>query len=155
MNYDAIFRPLFSFVAHATNSGPDGTNCVVDPLVVFSELEDLIAAPLALRHSSGGDGFEQAWFAVRAWLDETLAGLRDAGSDGPSARRPGRFADDDSGEEFFTRLDALLDGGAGGDNPERTEVIRVYASCLELGFLGRHRNHGDVATLERFIAISA
>jgi type VI secretion system protein ImpK len=85
--------------------------------------------------------FEEALFAVSAWVDETLL---TSGWERRDGWRPVRlqrrlFATSTAGEEFFERLDTLEQG--------REDVREVYAACLRLGFTGRY--HTDPARLRQ------
>jgi len=87
--------------------------------------------------------YQQARFAVCAWVDEMLVGstwehrelwLRDQ-------LQRAFFNTTRAGEEFFERLASL--------GPQEREVREVYYLCLALGFSGRFCKQGDEHQLEK------
>ncbi len=87
------------------------------------------------------DDYDQARFAICAWVDEALLN-----SSWPHRRdwmsqqlQHTYYAVMDAGEKFFDRLHAL--------GPHQLEVREVYYLCLALGFTGRYFN--DEYTLEQ------
>jgi len=81
-------------------------------------------------------GFQEEWeealFAVCAWIDETVLcsewSERDRWQD--NQLQLVHFHTTNAGNEFFSRLNALA--------PEALPVREVYAYCLALGFKGRY-----------------
>ncbi len=141
IKYLDVFRPILSFGAHAalTAVSRDEPVSASDAAAIFAELDRLVQKAFAHKTVANGADFDDAWFAVAAWLDEKLAPLRTlAGVD--SSRRLQRVYFDtlNAGEEFFTRLENLLQAQAAAPTPERGGVLDVYDACLDLGFLGRH-----------------
>ena len=112
---------------------------------VKGALDRLLAKSEALA-SEGNlerEAFDQARFAVCAWVDERLAGsawqhkqlwLRD------QLQRT-LFNTTEAGEEFFARLAGL--------GLQQREVREVYYICLVLGFCGRFCQPGDEYQLEQ------
>ncbi len=78
------------------------------------------------------DEWQEALFAVCAWIDETILcsewSARGKWQEDQLQRL--HFQTMNGGEEFFNRLAAL--------NPEATSIREVYAYCLALGFKGRY-----------------
>lgn len=138
MDYIDVFRPIFSFGAHAVLSAGNWHEGDFDFKSAHADLEKLVVSALSRRRPDEAESFDLAWFAVCAWLDEKVAGLRvhGFGEIGESMQR--RFFNTvNAGEEFFEKLETLLEA----DNeaiPRRREIVDVYGSCLELGFLGRY-----------------
>lgn len=100
---------------------------------------DLLAGQTGLPH----DDFDQARFAVCAWIDEMLGS-------GPWEHRQLWLKDQlqrlhfhttEAGEEFFDRLNRL--------DASQGEVREVYYLCLALGFTGRFCKPGDHYQLEQ------
>ena len=55
------------------------------------------------------------------------------------------FAENNAGENFFHRLNWLR------NDPQRKQVLSVYAACLLLGFQGSYQLQGNTAALEVLI----
>lgn len=104
-----------------------------------------------LAESEGGvarggfprEDFEQARFAVCAWIDEALLNA-------PWKKRSIWLKDQlqrqfynttDAGEEFFDRLSSI--------GLHQREVREVFYLCLALGFTGRYCHPGDEYQLEQ------
>lgn len=88
------------------------------------------------------EDYDQARFAVFAWIDETLLS-----SDWAEKNRwqgeqlqLGYYRTAEAGEQFFERLGAI--------GPHQREVREVYYLCLAMGFLGRYCHEGDEFLLE-------
>lgn len=89
------------------------------------------------------EDFDQARFAVCAWVDEAILGS--------SWQQKSLWLKDelqrfyynttDAGEEFFERLNAL--------GLHQREVREVYYLCLAIGFTGRYCHPGDEYQLEQ------
>ncbi|MEW6261649.1 MAG: DotU family type IV/VI secretion system protein [Thermodesulfobacteriota bacterium] len=97
------------------------------------------------KAGSGGlapDDFQEAKFAVCAWVDETIMLSTWAGRTQWAANTLQRqyFNTANAGEEFFVRLEKVP-----AENPA---VREVYATCLGLGFLGRYWSEERKAELE-------
>ena len=82
---------------------------------------------------------QEAEFCLVAFLDEAILGTSWHGRDAWSAEplQLTHYDRYDAGEQFFTRLKALLDEGG-----TRTAVMEVYYLCLALGFKGRYAIQG-------------
>lgn len=87
--------------------------------------------------------YDEARFAVCAWVDETVLNM-------PWAHREEwlkvllqaeHYGTTKAGEEFFERLNLL--------RPEQAPVREVYSLCLALGFTGRYCAPGDELLLEQ------
>lgn len=146
MPYIDIFRPLLSFGAHAANSatalGPDESKAA------FVQLERLVGDALRQKTPANAGYFDDAWFAVAAWLDEKLLDIRNAAGAERLQRR--YFNTVNAGEEFFDRLDNLLRDQAAKPEPDRADAVDVYGVCLDLGFLGRHYRPEDAPRLAEY-----
>jgi type VI secretion system protein ImpK len=89
------------------------------------------------------DEYDQARFALCAWVDEAILGS--------SWQHKNRWLNDqlqrlhynttDAGEEFFERLSNI--------GLHQRDVREVYYLCLALGFSGRYCNPGDEYNLEQ------
>lgn len=91
----------------------------------------------ALRHGYTRDQTSQSSFAFVAFLDEVILSSDDPCRD-DWAKKPLQedvFGVSTAGEQFFMRLDTLLDCS---DSPQLIDVLEVYALCLLLGFQGRY-----------------
>ncbi|MHB8137732.1 MAG: DotU family type IV/VI secretion system protein [Smithellaceae bacterium] len=92
------------------------------------------------------DDYEQARFAVCAWIDETLLNSSWSGKEAWMRQQLQRiyYQTTDAGEIFFDRLNRL--------GPHQLEVREVYYLCLALGFTGRYFN--DDYNLEQIKTIN-
>ena len=86
--------------------------------------------------------FDDAKFAVCAWVDETIMlsdweGRAEWGAQ-PLQRR--HFNTTNAGEEFFDHLDKLP--------PQEKEVREVYVTCLGLGFRGLYFQEDEQSVLD-------
>ena len=109
------------------------------------------------------DLYNHARFAVFAWVDEAVlvskwSGVREWLKH-PLQRQ--YYATANAGEEFFERLDKLLnrnkgpvdqsifadmekkDEFSGGNGDGLAEVLEVYALCLSLGYTGKYFSNGE------------
>ncbi len=153
VKYLDVFRPVLSFGAHAALAAVSSAGAASpgEAEAVFSELDRLLQKAFSQKTVANGLDFDEAWFAVAAWLDEKLAPLRSmAGVDSSSRLQRVYFDTLNAGEEFFTRLETLLQTQATEPTPERAAVLDVYAACLELGFLGRHYRAEERMWLEEY-----
>lgn len=151
--YNAVFRPLFAYGAHVTLAASAWGDQSPDLGSVREDLALLVENALASRRVQDEKNFDNAWFAVCAWLDEKLAGILSADGGGHFELMQRRFFNTlNAGEEFFQRLAALLDGEEGEPDARaaREEIVKVYGSCLELGFKGRYFRPDDRPDLEAF-----
>lgn len=80
------------------------------------------------------DDFEQARFAICAWVDEALVNSTWSDKNAWMSRQLQQtyYNTTDAGEKFFERLQTL--------GPHQLEVREVYYLCLALGFTGRYFN---------------
>ncbi len=141
MKYLDLFRPILAFGAHAALTAVSKTEPVSasEAAAIFAELDRLVQKAFVSKTVANGLEFDDAWFAVAAWLDEKLAPLRVlAGVDSSKRLQRVYFDTLNAGEEFFTRLENLLQVQVTSPTPERAGVLDVYDACLDLGFLGRH-----------------
>ena len=105
---------------------------------LLTESENFVARGLFPR-----DDYEQARFALCAWVDEAILSSH--------WQHKNRWLNDqlqrlhynttDAGEEFFTRLNSV--------GLHQREVREVYYLCLALGFTGRYCHSGDEYNLEQ------
>ncbi len=145
MDYRAAFRPIFSLAAHAAQAVADGRAAAVDPDSLRADLERLLARARRGRADHGGERFDQAWFPLCAWLNETMGrfpGETNFRNREGHLRRHVQAGD--AGGEFFERLNLHLYAAESGENASgELAVIDVYRSALELGFLGRYHRPED------------
>lgn len=131
MDYTELFRPIFVHVGHLVLNLSEPARLHVSPAAIVGELQamlqDVFRNPAADRSD-----FPRAWFPLRAWLDERLRGL--PGGDCLCGQLVQAEAGAES--EFFRRLNLLLAA------PDAEELVRVYATCLELGFRGYYARPG-------------
>jgi len=90
-----------------------------------------------------GDDYDQARFAICAWIDEAVMnsawGERLAWTREPLQLK--FYQTTNAGELFFERLNNL--------GPHQNEVREVYYLCLAMGFMGRYGNEEDRFLLEQ------
>lgn len=81
-----------------------------------------------------------ASFAVVAFLDETILSSDWSQKDGWLAKplQMELFDRYDAGEEFFTRLEELLE-----EPGANAEILEVYFLCMALGFKGKYQMHAQ------------
>jgi len=85
---------------------------------------------------TGDDSISEALYAIVALIDETVLSSPGVCRDYWFARpvQLDLFGDNIAGEEFFRKLQKLL------DRPERKkDVLEVYYLCLSLGFEGKYK----------------
>lgn len=89
--------------------------------------------------------FDDARYAVCAWLDETLLNI--SWTHRTTWQRAllqlELYGSTRAGEEFFDRLNQL--------SPAQNRVREVYFTCLALGFMGRFCHEGDELLLEQLV----
>lgn len=109
-----------------------------------------------------GQSFEAAFFAVCAWIDEQILNSQWQGREKwlikPMQKR--YYNTLQAGEKFYDYLDQLLDTGQPGESEEfilsskdqaqsgcteqgRKQALKVFATCLALGFRGRYFRQED------------
>lgn len=88
-----------------------------------------------------GESVKSAQYAIVAFLDEVILGAdwpgREQWSQRPLQLR--YFDEVTAGERFYKKLDALR----GSKDPEKLDVLEVYATCLALGFKGKFSEAED------------
>lgn len=104
-----------------------------------------------LTESEGGvvrggfarEDYEQARFAVCAWIDEAMlnSSWKERGLWLKDQLQRRFYNTTDAGEEFFDRLSAI--------GLHQREVREVFYLCLALGFTGRYCHSGDEYQLEQ------
>lgn len=115
------------------------------PEEVKSDLSTLLKESEALFIQGGfpREDYEQARFAVCAWVDEALLNSpweeKHCWIDDQLQRNC--YKTTDAGEEFFDRLNAL--------GLHQREVREVYYLCLAIGFSGRYCHPGEEYRLEQ------
>lgn len=142
MHLTDSFIELFAFVSHFL------ITVQVRP-IPFEQVRGTVVRLLAQSESCVDQGhfpredFDQARFAVCAWVDEML--LSSAWEQKHLWLREQLqrtyFSTTGAGEEFFERLDGL--------GPQHREVREVYYLCLVLGFSGRFCEPDDQYRLEQ------
>lgn len=139
MKYRPLFRPLLSYGAHAALAATTPGSGGVDAGTVYAGLERLVAEALSHRTAANAEYFDESWFAAAAWLDEKLAQARITTGEEAGPRFQRRYFDTaNAGEEFFERLDKLVERWKESRDPEIANVIDVYVACIDLGFLGKY-----------------
>lgn len=112
---------------------------------VKNDVERLIAASKdrAGQTRASADDYDQARFAVFAWVDEVILSSNWAHKNRWQGEQLQRiyFQTTDAGELFFDRLNTL--------GPHQRDVREVYYLCLALGFMGRYCNEGDEYLLDQ------
>jgi type VI secretion system protein ImpK len=142
MHLSDCFMKTLAYVSYFLKSvetrQPDYEQTNDDILRLLRESETLFAQGKFSR-----DDYDQARFAVCAWVDEALLkspwNHRNQWLKNQLQRN--FFSTTDAGEEFFTRLTAI--------GLHQREAREVYYLCLALGFTGRHCHPGDEYQLEQ------
>jgi type VI secretion system protein ImpK len=106
---------------------------------VKSDIDRLVvqADTCAQREGLGGDDYEQARFAIFAWVDEVIlnSGWQAKAEWQRQMLQRQHYQTTEAGELFFERLNDL--------GPHQRDVREVYYLCLAMGFTGRYCNPGD------------
>ncbi len=131
MDYCQIVRPLFAYVSHLARNQTERAGPAFPHASVRDDLQSILLAVFRDPRAAGPD-FENAWFAVRCWLAESLAAL----PHGDDLCERLLDVPQNGESEFFTRLSRLIDQSGNED------VVRVYAVCLDLGFRGYYAKPG-------------
>ena len=97
----------------------------------------------ARQSPSSAEDYDQARFAVFAWVDEVILSSDWAHKKRWQGEQLQRiyFQTTNAGELFFERLNNL--------GPHQRDVREVYYVCLALGFMGRYCHDGDEYLLEQ------
>ena len=141
MHLTDCFIELFAYVTHFVKTVPARQPS-------HEQVRQSVLRLLALSESRMGQGqfskedFDQAKFAVCAWVDEMLLSS-------PWHERQTWLGDklqktfltSDAGVDFFERLNAL--------GLHQREVREVYYLCLALGFTGKYCGPGDEYQLDQ------
>ncbi|OEU66690.1 MAG: type IV secretion protein DotU [Desulfovibrio sp. S3730MH75] len=170
MHLSDCFLELFTFIRLVTDSqgqvDADYDTVRKDISVLIERLEER-----ALDNGFSSEEFDEARFAVFAWVDETVLCSSWVGTREwlklPLQRE--FYGTANGGEEFFERLDVLLGArekpvdetlfadfakesekeSFGEDLNGNVEVLEVYTLCLSLGFTGVHFNDSDFSRLDQ------
>ncbi|MCD8141605.1 MAG: hypothetical protein LUE17_17870 [Planctomycetaceae bacterium] len=67
-----MLRPVFAYVSHLVRNRTERCGLAFPHASVREDLQAILLAVLKDPRAAGPD-FEDAWFAVRCWLAETLA----------------------------------------------------------------------------------
>lgn len=151
--YYELFRPLFAYGAHLTLAATAWGDERPDLLMVQTDLNLMIDTIVAARRPADTVDFDNAWFAMCAWLDEKLSGILGSGhEEGYELLQRRYFNTLNAGEEFFTRLDDILEPAEPDetDPTARSEILKVYGAALELGFRGKFFRVEDQPPLEAY-----
>ncbi len=142
MHLSDCFMEVMAYVTYFLKSAeakqPPHAQVQADIRRLLAESEGLVMRGLFPR-----DDYDQARFAVCAWVDEAILSSswqqKNLWLNDQLQRL--HFNTTDAGEEFFERLNAL--------GLHRRAVREVYYLCLALGFTGRYCHPGDEYQLEQ------
>lgn len=121
----------------------------------FQQIRDSLYTMLADTEAKAADSdidirdYDEARFAVCAWIDESLLAVSDKLREFWSRNLLQRHFYDlsNAGELFFTRLAQL--------SPARIEVKEIYLLCIALGFAGVYGEKQNVASLQKYFELHA
>lgn len=130
MDYASLFRPIFAYTAHVAAAAKQPGWLESHALTVKRDLSLLLGSAMQSKTEPLDPNFDQAWFALTAWLHVTLNQLPD-GDELANQLVP---ADQNKNEEFFRRLSLLLTPLPGGYPRDIKEILKVYSLCLDLGY---------------------
>lgn len=112
---------------------------------VKGRIEGLIEQSARTMRECGIDprDYDDARFAVFAWIDETLLNMPWSHREEwrRSMLQASYYGTTNAGEEFFERLNRL--------RPDDKAVRTVYYLCLSLGFRGRYHSDGEAFLIEQ------
>ena len=112
---------------------------------VKSDIDRLViqADTSAQREGLSGEDYEQARFAIFAWVDEVILNSAWQAKEQWQRQMLQRvhYQTTEAGELFFERLNNL--------GPHQRDVREVYYLCLAMGFTGRYCNPGDEFLIEQ------
>jgi type VI secretion system protein ImpK len=136
--FTGVMAYVSSLLKSAETSQPPYDEVKEEIRRLLFDSEALVSRGLVPR-----DDFDQARFAVCAWVDEAILDSRWLQKQRWLSDELQRFYyhTADAGEQFFQRLDGL--------GPQQREVREVYYLCLALGFSGRYCQPGDEQRLEQ------
>lgn len=134
------FAELIAYVAYFTNSRNISSLSFEQ---VQIDVHRLLTETESTMRSTGIDieEYNEARFAVCAWVDETLLSSNWDGStewQRDSLQRK-YFQTSDAGQEFFERLNNL--------GQQQRDAREIYYLCLAMGFKGRYHQDGDAPLL--------
>ena len=150
MDNDSIFRPIIAYAAHLAVAGSDPDYLETHRHGIENDLSHLVDCVMDYRRNPLDPNFDQSWFAVNAWLHETLERLP---IKNPASVLPELPENHET--EFFRRLGLLLTPLPGGYPDEILDIIQVYATCIELGYQGYHRHSKNRSDLKRYRSLCA
>ncbi|MDH4273413.1 MAG: DotU family type IV/VI secretion system protein [Gammaproteobacteria bacterium] len=131
-----IFSHLFAYVQGLRRLGGQSHPAYQ---VVRTRINSLLEESAARARDGATDprDYDEARFAVCAWVDETLMSTPWSASEEwrRNLLQSELYGITNAGEEFFERLNRIPN--------EQNEVREVYFWCLGLGFTGRFCNPGD------------
>lgn len=136
MHLTDCFVELIAYVAYTTRTidrkQPPYEQVKNDIQRMISESESRFS-----RSSFSQEDYEQARFAVFAWIDETILSSSWKEKDRWQVEKlQYRYYDTgDAGELFFEKLNRL--------GPHQRDVREVYYLCLAMGFKGQYHSDGD------------
>lgn len=142
MHLSSSFIDLMAYVSNLMKTletkQPSYEEVMANIHQLFSESEQKMPATSATREE-----YNQARFAVCAWIDETILNScwqhRHLWLNEELQRL--HYNTSDAGDKFFERLESL--------GPYEREVREVYYLCLALGFAGRYCQPGDTYHLQQ------
>lgn len=135
--YADVFATVFAFRAAKNEERPSYR-------ALRSRLTSLLAEGKRAADEDGGDPKGDAHYAIVALIDETVMSsdwehAEEWGHEPLQVQHFGQFV---AGEEFFHRLDTVLQGSA-------SELLEIYHTCLCAGFRGMYRDDPDALTTRR------
>lgn len=142
MHLSDCFIDIFAygtfFLKTVDSKNPSYEQVKADIRRLLAESEGLVA-----RGGFPRDDYEQARFAVCAWIDEALLNSpwKDRSLWLKDQLQRQLYNTTDAGEEFFDRLNSI--------GLHQREVREVFYLCLALGFSGRYCHVGDEYQLEQ------
>ncbi len=142
MHLSDCFMETFAYVSYFLRSAeakqPTLEHVKEKLMLLLKESEGTMA-----RGGLSRDDFEEARFAVCAWIDEAILKSSWAEKDVWMKDQLQRqyYNTTDAGEEFFDRLNAL--------GLHQREAREVYYLCLAMGFSGRYCHPGDEYQLDQ------
>lgn len=134
----ALFAYVFFIKKTAARRQPDFSE-------VKGKIDELLEEGAKKMRQGGIDprDYDDARFAVCAWIDETLLNSPWAQREmwTKSLLQTRHYNTSSAGEEFFERLNRL--------RPDEKSVREIYYFCLSLGYRGRYHADGDEFLLDQ------
>ncbi len=146
MDYVDAFRPLFAYATHLAASAESPDAPPIDAQAAANDLALLLNETERFRNKPIDPNFDQARFALSAWLDATLRKLPN-GDEIATRLMP---ADESRERDFFRRLDLLLMPLPGGYPKEIRSILKVYRTCLDLGDKAFQDNPDAIPNIDRY-----